>query len=97
MRLVVFFDLPTTTPEERRKAVRFRKYLIRQGFSMLQCSVYIRTTSNYDESEKYIAIVEAGRPEKGDVRCLKITEQQYTSIEQPNNDLSLSTEELIVI
>ena len=77
MRLLVFFDLPTQTKEERKIYSHFRKMLVRNGFSMLQYSVYERITRNYDDCESYISIIEACKPPKGDVRCLAVTERQF--------------------
>ena len=42
MRILVFFDLPVKTKAERRRATRFRKDLIDDGYIMLQLSVYSR-------------------------------------------------------
>lgn len=39
MRVIVFFDLPVTSVTERREYARFRKYLIKSGFLMMQESV----------------------------------------------------------
>ncbi len=36
MRVVVFFDLPTETAEERRDYRRFRAALLKNGFFMMQ-------------------------------------------------------------
>ncbi len=80
MRLIVFFDLPTRSKLDRKNYSRFRKVLINHGFCMLQFSVYVRITRNHDDLEKYVHIVENNRPQKGDVRCLKITEKQYAGI-----------------
>lgn len=77
MRLLVFFDLPTQTSNERKRYAKFRKMLISHGFSMLQYSVYERITRNYDDCEKYISIIEANKPLQGDIRCLSVTERQY--------------------
>lgn len=41
MRILVFFDLPVVTDEERRIYRTFRKYLIKNGFLMLQESVIV--------------------------------------------------------
>lgn len=40
MRLLVFFDLPTETADDKRNYRHFRKALISNGFIMLQESVY---------------------------------------------------------
>lgn len=42
MRVLVMFDLPTETAENRRNYTKFRKYLIKSGFMMMQQSVYVR-------------------------------------------------------
>ena len=36
MRMIVFFDLPTLTNEDKRNYRKFRKVLIKNGFIMLQ-------------------------------------------------------------
>lgn len=40
MSVFVFFDLPVQTVSDRQAYVKFRKYLIRNGFIMMQESVY---------------------------------------------------------
>lgn len=80
MRIIVFFDLPTGTKAERKEYSVFRKLLIKNGFSMLQFSVYERITRNHDDCERYISLIENNKPPKGDIRCLQVTEKQYESI-----------------
>ncbi|MDD3092982.1 MAG: CRISPR-associated endonuclease Cas2, partial [Clostridia bacterium] len=46
MRIIVFFDLPTVSYAERREYTRFRKFLIRSGFLMMQESVYCKLAHN---------------------------------------------------
>ena len=46
MRVMVFFDLPVGTTAERREYARFRKGLIRDGFVMMQESVYCKLALN---------------------------------------------------
>ncbi|WP_459592815.1 CRISPR-associated endonuclease Cas2 [Enterococcus cecorum] len=42
MRILVFFDLPVLSLEQRRDYRSFRKFLIKDGFIMLQESVYCK-------------------------------------------------------
>ncbi len=42
MWLFVFFDLPVGTKKEIKEATRFRKNLEKDGFNMMQYSVYTR-------------------------------------------------------
>jgi len=80
MRLIVFFDLPTGTKRERKLYSKFRKFLIVQGFTMLQFSVYERITRNYDDCNRYISLIECNKPPQGDIRCMAVTEKQYESM-----------------
>ena len=47
MRILVMFDLPTETSEDRRNYRKFRKNLIKNGFIMMQESVYVRLAISY--------------------------------------------------
>ena len=46
MRLMVFFDLPMLTDKDRREYNRFHKYLLKNGFIMMQKSVYTKLVIN---------------------------------------------------
>ena len=46
MRVLVFFDLPVVTGEQRREYIKFRKFLLKSGFLMLQESVYCKLALN---------------------------------------------------
>lgn len=80
MRILVMFDLPTTTLEDKRNYAHFRKDLIKLGFDMLQFSIYTRITRNHDDAQKYINSVKRILPPVGSVRVLQITEKQYASM-----------------
>ena len=57
MRLLVFFDLPTITAQDKREYRAFRKLLIKNGFFMMQESVYCRMILNKGQEEA----IEIGR------------------------------------
>ena len=78
MRVAVFFDLPTNTKAERRAATQFRKFLLDDGFDMLQYSVYTRLCPNRDVAEKHMMRVKRHAPDSGSVRLLYLTEHQFT-------------------
>ena len=42
MWLFCLFDLPTNTKAQRKRASDFRKFLLEDGFDMMQYSVYKR-------------------------------------------------------
>ena len=80
MRIVLFFDLPTITPLDRKVYRKFRKFLINDGFIMIQESVYVKITTNYNSCNSEIERIKKNKPDNGLVQCLVITEKQYSGI-----------------
>ncbi len=80
MWLFVFFDLPVTSKKERRQAARFRKDLMKDGFSMMQFSVYIRHCASKESADVHLKRVNDFVPEKGQVSILSVTDKQYGNI-----------------
>ena len=81
MRVVVFFDLPTLTSENRREYVRFRKYLLKTGFMMLQESVYCKLALNGTAVRTIIEGIHKNKPPEGLVQLLTVTEKQYAKMD----------------
>jgi len=77
MRLLVFFDLPTNSKKQRRNATKFRNLLLKEAFSMLQYSIYVRVCKGQEIVNKYIDIIEDNLPPEGNIRVLQITDKQY--------------------
>ena len=80
MWLFVFFDLPTNTKKERRDASGFRKQLLKNGFSMMQYSVYTRHCASRESADVQFKRVKSFIPSKGQVSILSITDKQYGNI-----------------
>ncbi|MCM1128795.1 MAG: CRISPR-associated endonuclease Cas2 [Oxalobacter formigenes] len=78
MRLIVFFDLPVTTREKRRIYTLFRRFLLQDGYDMIQWSVYGRLVNGADDVEKHLKRLNANLPPEGSVRCLQVTEKQFS-------------------
>lgn len=80
MRVFVFFDLPTLTQADMREYRHFRKYLIKQGFIMMQESVYTKLTLNATAAKTVYANVQKHAPKEGLVELLIVTEKQFANI-----------------
>jgi CRISPR-associated protein Cas2 len=80
MWMMVLFDLPVITPEERKAASGFRKSLLDQGFHMSQFSVYYRLISGKEALDGYIKTIQKQLPKKGKVDIIAITDKQYEGI-----------------
>lgn len=81
MRILVFFDLPVETRKERRIYAEFRKYLIKNGYSMLQYSVYAKISNNRDAANKHILQLRRNVPFVGSIRVMLVTEKQYARMD----------------
>lgn len=81
MWTLVMYDLPTETRKDRKAAARFRKDLMKDGFSMFQFSMYIRHSSSSENAEVHKRRVKKVLPEKGHVGILQITDRQFGLIE----------------
>lgn len=81
MRILVFFDLPVKTKKERRIATQFRNFLIKDGYYMVQFSVYARLCDGIDMAEMHKNRLRDNVPNNGSIRVLTITERQYDNVE----------------
>lgn len=79
MRMLVMFDLPNGNKSERQSYSRFRKFLLKDGYTMEQFSVYTRVLLTRDRAETHLARLKANLPEAGAVTVLMLTEKQYES------------------
>jgi CRISPR-associated protein Cas2 len=80
MWIFVFFDLPVVTKLQRKKAAKFRISLEKDGFVMMQFSVYIRHCPSRENMEVHIKRVKSLIPEEGKVSILHVTGKQYGNI-----------------
>lgn len=81
MRMLVFFDLPVVTRTERRAYAQFRRFLLNDGYDMIQFSVYGRILNGNDAQDKHLKRLIANLPPEGSVRLLTVTEKQFASMQ----------------
>ena len=101
MRVLVFFDLPTETLEDRRNYSRFRKLLLKNGFLMLQESVYCRMLPNGTAEKTVLELIRKYRPPACLVQVLTVTEKQFAKMEyitgEAQHEVVDTDERLIVL
>ncbi len=100
MRMIVFFDLPVQTATERRNYRKFRKFLVKNGFFMMQESVYSKICLNGSQVESCKRRLQSNKPPQGLVQILVVTEKQYANmvylVGASSHD-TLDTDERIVV
>ena len=80
MRMLVFFDLPVMTKPQRRAATAFRNFLLKDGYVMMQYSVYVRHCPSKENADVHVKRVNTLIPIVGQVSILSITDKQYGDI-----------------
>ena len=102
MRMLCMFDLPVETPKERRNYRIFRKNLLKEGFVMMQFSIYVRVCPNREYAHRLEARLKFMAPPKGNVRLLCVTEKQYSEMRllvgsRSSQETAIGTERLVII
>lgn len=102
MRMLVFFDLPVQSKQQRRVAARFRSFLLKEGYFMVQYSVYARICGGMDGVAVHRQRLEKNLPDNGAIRLLVLTEKQYNAIavlvgKLSPNEVVTTTENLTVL
>jgi CRISPR-associated protein Cas2 len=73
------FDLPVVTKEQRRDAGHYRNLLLDFGFSQIQLSVYAKYVINATGVRRILPAVKGAIPSGGEVRLLRLTDEQWAS------------------
>ena len=100
MRVLVLFDLPVLTGDQRREYARFRKFLLKSGFLMLQESVYCKLALNTTVVNGIVDQILKNKPEEGLIQLLTVTEKQYAKMDLIVGNVKsevLNTDERLVI
>lgn len=101
MRVMVLFDLPMVSSADLREYRRFRRFLIKEGFVMLQQSIYTKITLNAVAKKAVKRRVYENKPKEGLVQMLVVTEKQYNSMEfvvgSSKSEVIQSDERLVIL
>lgn len=90
MRMILMFDMPTETVEERKAYRKFRKFLLSEGFIMYQFSVYSKLLLNNSANKAMIDRLQANNPKKGNITLLTVTEKQFARMIYLNGERDMS-------
>lgn len=81
MRTLILFDLPMETLSDQRAYRKFRRFLIDEGFIMLQKSVYSKIVVNTPASKLLRQRIYDQSPKNGLIQYMLITEKQFAEME----------------
>lgn len=85
---------------EIKAYTQFRKFLIKNGFMMMQESVYTKLALNQTACRNIMENVRKNKPELGLVQMIAITEKQYSKMEIMVGEVQskvLSSDERLVV
>lgn len=75
--LVVAFDLPVLSKEQRKAATDFRNFLLDDGFQMIQFSVYVRPCVSFARQSTHLERLRKAVPPEGRIRAFFVTRAQW--------------------
>jgi len=81
MWILLMFDLPTDTAKARKDYTVFRKELLKDGFVMIQYSVYVRHCASEENADVHYRRITNFLPPDGEVRIIQITDKQFERME----------------
>ena len=90
MRMILMFDMPVETAEERKAYRKFRKFLIKEGFIMHQFSVYSKLLLNSSANNALLERLKVNNPKKGSITLLTVTEKQFSRMIYLNGEKDTS-------
>lgn len=101
MVLLLSFDLPRNTKEERKEATEYRKRLVELGFDMKQYSLYEREVESDTTKDHLIKILKNEVPDEGMITLYLLPNEvndKQINILGPNAPLkTVSVPKVIVI
>ena len=90
MRMILMFDMPVETAEERKVYRKFRKFLMNEGFIMHQFSVYSKLLLNNSANNAMLERLKVNNPTKGSITLLTVTEKQFSRMIYLNGERDTS-------
>lgn len=81
MRVIVLFDLPVLTSEDKKEYRKFRRFLEISGYQMLQESVYVKLALNQTAVKALREKLKYNSPPRGLVQMLQLTEKQFQDMD----------------
>lgn len=88
--MILMFDMPVETAEERKAYRKFRKFLIKEGFIMHQFSVYSKLLLNSSANNAMLERLKINNPKKGSITLLTVTEKQFSRMIYLNGEKDTS-------
>lgn len=80
MRMLLMFDLPTETVEDRKNYRHFRRFLLAEGFLMHQYSVYSKLLLNNSAKKLLLDRLTKNKPPAEKITALTVTEKQFSKM-----------------
>lgn len=90
MRIIIMYDLPNNNSDENKDYTKFRKNLIKNGYIMMQFSVYIKCLNVKTKFKNEVKKISKFIPPQGNIRVLSITEKQYQDIIYLNGESNIN-------
>ena len=99
--MLLSFDLPRNTKEERKQATFYRKRLVELGFQMKQFSLYEREVQSQNTRDNLIAILKKELPDTGAIVLYllpnEVNDKQITILGKDAPRRTVGVPQLIIV
>lgn len=79
MRIMIIFDLPTIESFEKKEYRLFRNELIKNGYIMIQFSVYLKSFNHQINLNEEVQKISRYIPKSGNIKAISLTEHQWSN------------------
>lgn len=78
---MLFYDIPNNNSSESKNYSKFRKYIIANGFIMLQESVYVKSVASKETHQILMRNLKLASPTNSNIRTLLVTENVFEKMQ----------------
>ncbi len=80
MRILLMYDLPSISSFDHHQYSKFHRFIVKNGYDMINFSVYVKVTKSLFEANKQITYLKKNLPNQGNIRVLTLTNKQYENM-----------------
>ena len=98
--LLLMYDLPVISSEDRKETERFRKNIRRLGYVPMQKSVYVKLLRQYAGISSEMEKIEFIKPESGLIQVIPLTLAEFKKLNTVRGegfDMSFFSDDVIVV
>lgn len=98
--VLVMYDLPVKTGDNKKESEKFRKYLIQHGYVFVQKSIYVKLLRNKAALRHEVLLLKKEAPKGGSINILPLCINDFCkmeSISESSFNMSRFADDMIIV